>query len=351
MERLQLAAPTADDELRQIWRRLIYAAILFHLLLVLGTLGYRIIKPGTSWMDALYMTVITLTTVGYGEIVDLSGHPLGRLFTISLLIVGFGAAAYFVSSATALVVEGHLHHVFWKRRMQREVEGFTGHYIICGYSEAAVHAAEELEAVGREAVMICDRDELVPMLRARLPTVTFLLGDPSSDAALEDAGVQRAAGVIAAAETDKDNIVIALTARQANPKIRIVAQVTAREMEAKLRRVGADSVVSTELIGGLRIASEMVRPTAVNFLDQMLRDRSANLRVDEVRIPANASVIGSTIAELDLSNRTKALLLAYRNGAGEWRYNPAPDQPLDAAGALIFMGAPAEIDAVRRSIV
>ena len=347
MKKLQAMQPTAEDELRQISRRVVYAAGAFGALLVIGTIGYRIISPDATFIDALYMTVITLTTVGYGEIVDLSASPGGRVFTVFLLVFGFGTATYFISSATALVVEGHLNHVFWKRRMQKEIAQFAGHYIVCGSSEAAVHAAAELEAVGREVVMICAQSEQTAHLRSRLPTATFLIGDPGSEGALMEAAIDRAAGLVAATDSDNENLVITLTARQAHPKLRIIAQAASRDMDPKLRRVGADSVISPDLIGGLRIASELIRPAAVSFLDQMLRDREANLRVDEVEVPANSIYIGKQIRDIDFRTISNALLLACRGSDNKWHYNPSPDRELDAATVLIMLGTPVDLERTR----
>lgn len=337
--------PTPEQELKQIWRRVLYAAGLFAALLLIGSIGYRIIAPQSSVIDVFYMTVITLTTVGYGEIVPLT--PAGRMFTVFLLIIGFGTATYFVSSATALVVEGHLHHVFWKRRMQKEVARFTSHYIVCGSSEAAMHASIELEACGREVVMICENSEVATSLQARLPTVTFLVGDPASEGALKEAALDRAAGLVAATDSDNENLVITLTARQANANIRIIAQASAREMDAKLRRVGADSVISPDLIGGLRIASELMRPAAVSFLDQMLRDREANLRVDEVKITDDSEFAGRTVGEIDFRALSDALLLACRDGTGRWQYNPHPEYQLDGSTTLIMLGTPGDLQKLR----
>lgn len=347
MRKLQSSQPTAEDELRQIWRRVVYAAGVFAALLLIGTLGYRVIEPSASFIDALYMTVITLTTVGYGEIVDLSDSPGGRVFTIFLLLFGFGTAAYFVSSATALVVEGHLNHVFWKRRMNKEIRRFTGHYIVCGSSEAAVHAATELEAVGREVVMICGTAEETTHLRQRLPTATFLVGDPASEGALAEAGLARAAGLVAATDSDNENLVITLTARQAHPTIRIIAQAGSRDMDPKLRRVGADSVISPDLIGGLRMASELIRPAAVTFLDHMLRDRDANLRVDEVIVPVHSRFVGVELGDIDFRAISQGLLLACRGADGKWHYNPPPEYRLGDGNTLIMLGTPSDLERLR----
>lgn len=340
-----------DAEFEQLARRLIIAALGFLLVLLVGVVGYRVLQPDTSWLDALYMAVITLTTVGYGEIVDPT--PAVRVFTITLLVSGLGVAAVFATTATGLLIEGYLGHIFWKRRMERQASRLEDHYIVCGCGEAALHAVEELKAVGRGVVVVAeppDGEEGLERLRERLPEVPLIVGDPSDDRLLESAGLAQAQGLLACTESDKDNLVITLTARQSKPSLRIIAQATRSEMDAKLRRAGADAVVSPSLIGGLRMASVLIRPTVVTFLDQMLRDRDENLRVGEVSIPSGSPALGRPLGELTVLDGTRALLLALKDEGGGWVYNPTSDTTLLDGCTLILMGTPEELEKVRREL-
>ena len=187
-------------------------------------------------------------------------------------------------------------------------------------------------------------------LRERLPEVPLIVGDPSDDRLLESAGLAEAQGLLACTESDKDNLVITLTARQSKPSLRIIAQATRSEMDAKLRRAGADAVVSPSLIGGLRMASVLIRPTVVTFLDQMLRDRDKNLRVGEVSIPSDSPLLGGPLGELTALEGTRALLLALKDEGGGWVYNPTPDTTLLDGCTLILMGTPEELEKVRREL-
>src|ERR1700741_719571 len=164
-----------SEHLRQLRRRLTAGAVFLVSVLVLGVVGYKILAPSGSWLDSLYMAVITLTTVGYGEIVDLSGNPPARMFTMVLLLFGIGGAGYFFSSATALILEGQLRDVFWRRRMTREIAALTNHSIVCGSDETAVYAARELRAVHRDAVLVCDDPARADALREQFPEMPMVV--------------------------------------------------------------------------------------------------------------------------------------------------------------------------------
>lgn len=329
-----------DHDLRQLRVRLSGAALFLVAVLMVGVVGYRIVDPETTVVDALYMTIITLTTVGFSEVVDLEGHPGGRLFTGALILVGMGGVLYFVSTATAFVLEGQLGHVFWRRRMARAIERLSDHLIVCGSGATAAYTAVELHSVERPVLVVCDDPDGVPLLQRELPDAPILVGDATSDEILREAGIERASGLVACTTSDKDNILIVLSARQLNAGLRIVARVGDIQSEQKARQAGADAVVSPNFIGGLRLASELLRPTVVTFLDQMLRDREANLRIDEVRIPAGSPAVGRRLGELALEDEGGALLVAIRTEGGSWVYNPPSDTTVEPETVLVLMGSP-----------
>ena len=339
-----------EEDVRELRKRLAAAGMFLLAVLIFGIVGYWTIDPSASFVDALYMTVITLTTVGYGEVIDLSGRPGGRIFTVVLILVGMGGVLYFVSTATAFVVEGRLGHVFRKRRMEKAIEALSDHLIVAGSRGTALHTVRELVAVRRRVVLICDDPERVDALRRELPETPLLVGDPASEEVLEQAGVERASGLVACTESDKENLVVTLTARQLNPGLRIVSQVSDVESEAKIRKVGADAVVAPSLIGGLRLASELIRPTVVSFLDIMLRDRDLNLRVDEVELPEDADGIGTSLAEVDLPSFSDALLLAVKSPGEGWIYNPPGTRTLEGGDVLVLLGSPDDVLAVARKL-
>jgi voltage-gated potassium channel len=327
-----------EEDLKDIRVRLLGAAILMVAVTFAGTIGFKIIDPTAGWVRAFFMTAITLTTVGYGEEVALNTDG-ARIFTAALILVGMGGVVYFVSTGTAFILEGQLGHVFRRRRMQRDLSALTSHIIVCGAGSSALYAASELSSVERSVVLVAPDQEAADHARSELHDVYIVLGNPTDEATLLAAGIERAAGVVACTDSDNENVVITLTARQINPKIRIVSRVEDVDHEKKIRKVGANAVVSPDFIGGLRMASELIRPTVVTFLDTMLRDRDLNLRIDEIRIPESSGAVGKPLNELGLEKVPAILLLAVRSPDGKWQYNPPRTRVVGAGVVLIFLGS------------
>jgi len=303
--------------------------------LAAGTAGYVFIE-GWSVGDALYMTVITLATVGYGETHPLS--PAGRWFTVALIVVGMGLVAVAVSSGITFLVEGHLGGMLKRRRMKKMIDAMRDHYLICGAGDMAVYAAEEFVRTRRPAVIISnDAQTLLPWARSR-GDVAYLEAAPESDEALREAGVERARGAVVVLGNDRDNLFVTLSLRQLNPNLSIVAQAVDRVTTPKLKRAGADEVVSAVEIGGMRIASAMLRPQVVSFLDLMLRDGRPDLRVEQQTIPEGSPVVGMTMDQSGVARLPAVLVLAVRDGAtGAYAFKPSPGRVLQPGDTLIVM--------------
>jgi voltage-gated potassium channel len=340
--------PTPQDverDLKELRVRLVDGLVFLLAVTVLGTVGFHVIDPEAGWVRAFFMTAITLTTVGYGHEVALTSNG-AFIFTAFLILLGMGGVAYFVTTATAFLLEGQLGHVFRKRRMEKELSRLSGHLIVCGSGQTALYTAKELVSVRRAVVMIADQREEAGRAQVELPGVPVLVGDPAKDEILLTAGVERAAGLVACTESDKENLVVTLSARQLNPTLRIVTRLVEVEEEPKLRKVGADAVVSPHFIGALRMASELIRPTVVSFLDVMLRDKERNLRIDEIRIPEGSPSIGLPLNAVGLDRIPGALLMAERNPDGSWHYNPPRDERVAPGMVLIFLGSPGDARAL-----
>jgi voltage-gated potassium channel len=340
-----------DQVLVEIRRRLVTAGIAVLAVFAVGVVGYTVIGRGEHrLLDSLYMTVITLTTVGYGEIIPLDAHPWGRVFTMLLLLSGMGVLVYFASAVTAFLVEGQLGQVFWRKRMRQAIAALREHHIVCGAGTAAGHVLEELVRVRRPAVAVVPPGASPPVLDVGAELL-YLEGDPADEEVLRAAGAERARGLVAALESDRDNVLVTLTARQLKPELRIVAMLADHRNEAKLRRAGADAVVSPSRIGGLRMASELIRPVAVTFLDQMLRDRDQNLRVDEVRICAGSPALGRRVGELQVDAQPGLLLLALVAPDGSrYRYKPDASAVVELGATLVVMGSPEATERLRERI-
>ena len=310
--------------------RILWAAVFLAVVLLAGVAGYRWIE-GWGFFDSLYMTVITLATVGYGETHPLS--PSGRLFTIFLILLGVGALTYAVTAVTTFVVEGALTDVLGRRRMEAEIARLKEHLILCGGGETGRHVAEEFHKVGAPFVVI-DRDAGRLEHLKRTGHTLFIEGDASSEEVLAKAGIGQARGLVAALPQDKDNIFVILTAREMNPRLRIVSRVVEQESRPKLLKAGADAAVSASFIGGLRMASEMVRPAVVSFLDQMLRSGKDAVRVHEVKMGSSCRLVGRTLAEAAIYDKTGLLVVAVARNGG-YEINPSPQTRLQEGDGLI----------------
>ncbi|MBW2280208.1 MAG: NAD-binding protein [Deltaproteobacteria bacterium] len=326
------------------------SGLLVALAFLVGITGYLVVGGREyGWIDALYMTVITLTTVGYFEVIDLSGSPGGRLFTVALLLGGVGALLYFFSAVTAFLVEGHLERLFWRRKMSNAIKRLSQHIIVCGGGHTGQHIARELLETQRPFVLVDTAQERVDALAEAIGReFPVVIGDARDDDTLRAAGIERASGLVACISNDKDNLIVTVSARLLSPELRIVCRCIDERVEEKILKAGADSVVSPNRIGGLRMISEMVRPTAVNYLDLMLRDRDANLRVESTLILPGSRLADTTVGELRTHQIDDLLIVALREQDEQWIYVPDDSRPLRAGTSLVYMGSPAARTAVEK---
>ncbi len=316
----------------------------------IGVFGYRLIGGGAaSWVDAVYMTAITLTTVGYREVVPVSGSPVAELFTVGLLLAGVGSFLYLFSNVTAFLVEGHFHRVFRERMMKRRVDAMSGHFIVCGGGHTGEHILRELVGTSRGFVLIeADPARVEELSEETDFDIVSVTGDATDDRVLQAAGVERAAGLAACISNDKDNLVITLSARILNPKLRIVSRCIEQGDEHKIRKAGADAVVSPNAMGGLRMVSELVRPTAVSFLDQMLREGGTSIRIEQVDVEDGSYLDGRSLKELAASGVRDLLVLALVDESGRWEPRPKGDTQMSAGNVVIFVAAPDERQEMER---
>jgi voltage-gated potassium channel len=315
---------------------LIFGGLFLVAVHAVGTLGYLWIgRPNATWIDSFYMTFITVATIGYGEVIDLTHHPYGRLFTVFIAVLGIGAMSYLFSSAVALVVTSNLSVMLKRKRMEKAIEAMTGHFIVCGVGRVGANVALELLATKRQLVIIESDQQALNHWLENHPGTPHLHEDAADDDALTRAGVMQCAGVFAVTGDDSHNLMVSLSVKLLNPKARVVARLHDIRNAAKAKKAGADEIVSPDFTGGMRIASAMVRPHVVNFMDQMLRTDEA-LRVEEVALPAHFAP--STVAAAVPKDRNYILVAIHE--AGQWIFNPTDDQPLRPGMALVLMSNP-----------
>jgi voltage-gated potassium channel len=303
--------------------------------LIVGTAGYMWIE-GWGALDALWMVVITLTTIGFGEV-----HPLstaGRAFTLIIILAGVSVGTYTMSQVTAQVVEGKMGAAIRLRRRRRRVEALKDHFIVVGYGRLGQTIVEELTA-SSVAVCVIDKEPnaLARLTAAGLP---FVEGDGSDDRALKEAGIARARGLAVAVSSSAEAVFVTLSARELNRGLNIVTRVADAENAVKARRAGATSVVSPHTMGGWRMAHGLVRPHASSFLDLATLATHAEIQLDEFLIPAGSSLVGSTLRSQRIGERFGVLVVAIRRVDGTMVATPSANVVLDARDVVIVIGAP-----------
>lgn len=343
-----------DDQSRILVRRLYTAATSLAGVMFVGAAGYHAIGGGRwSFSECLYMAAITLSTVGFAETLpDMANVPGARPWTLVLILLGSGTLLYFASTFTALVVEGDLRGAIARRRMSQQLHQVENHVIVCGVGSTGQHVVEELVS-SRTPIVVVDRNvERIRRIVAHHPGASILQvhGDATQDDVLEQAGIRRAKGLIAALHDDRDNLFVTITARALSSSVRIVSKAAESDTIVKLQRAGADSVVSPAVIGAVRLASEMVRPSVVQFLDQMARHPEQPRSIEEMVIPAGSHLAGRALHDSGLRSAVDVLVIAIRHRDGHHEYNPRGDTVLAAGMVLIALVRTDEVDQLRRYI-
>lgn len=331
--------------------RFLGTAFLFAAILLFGTLGYMAIE-GWPAGDSLYMTVITLTAVGYDEVHPLS--PTGRIFTSLILAGGITGLGLWFAFLTSFIVELDLAHVFRNRRIQKEIKKMKNHVIVCGAGRTGKQVVEELLMAG-ETFVVIERDrKLVEEMHELLPEMPVIEGDATVDHFLEEAGIAEARGLIACLSADTDNLFVCLSARDLRKDIEIVARAYEEETVPKLYRAGANHVVSPNASGAIRMASFMVRPTVVSFLDVATRSPDLTLRLEQETVQPSSPMAGKTLMDARIPQNTGLIVIAVRKknpeGSEEkytYEFNPVASTRLEPGDVMIVLGSPEKIQKLR----
>ncbi|MBI5497232.1 MAG: potassium channel protein [Deltaproteobacteria bacterium] len=295
--------------------------------------------------NCLWMATMTVSTLGMGDLSMFSRLPvLGRqvvyAYMIAYTLISYLLVLYASAQTISYVVEGALGRYLETRRMQRDLNELDKHFVVCGLGSTGLHIVQELVKVKATVVGVDTAPEKVAHAKTLFPTELFLDGDGTQDDTLERIGIRRAAGFFAAMGEDKDNIIAVLAARQVNPAARVVARAQESQNIEKLKRVGANVTICPTQIGGMRMASEMVRPAVTTFLDTMLRSQNSTVRFENVILRENGPAAGRMLKELDLRGRTGLIVVATVKAGGQIAYNPGPDTRVDGGDAVVVITTP-----------
>lgn len=314
------------------WRIALIGALLT-VALTGGTLGFRFIE-GYPWGDAFYMTLITITTVGYAEI-----HPLssaGRMFNSVLILFGVSSMFFAVGAVTQTVIDLELHDRFGERRRKRYIMRLRQHYIVCGFGRVGRNAAFELQKAGVPFIVIDQSDDRVH--RAMLAGMTAVSANALTDDTLRDSGIAHARGLIAALATDAENVFVVLSARSMNPAMTIVTRASEEDAEAKLRRAGADIVFSPYAMAGHRLAQALVRPHVAELLDLTPEGTGLNVAMEQMQVAEGSRFASRTLHDLVSLPNMGVMVLALRSGEGRMTFNPPLSSTIIPGDILIVMG-------------
>jgi voltage-gated potassium channel len=312
-------------------RNLKLVALALMVLFALGTVGFHLLE-GWPWFDSFYMVLITVTTIGYSEV-----HPLshsGQVFNVFVIVIGVGLVFLLIGVTAQALLEFELTHFFGRRRMEREIDRLSGHFIICGAGRVGRSTARELARKPVPFVII----ENAAIKMERLPADWLTIGgDATHEATLRQAHIERALGLVAATTTDATNIYIVLTARGLNPKLKIIARASEEDAEKHLKTAGADSVISPYHFAGHRIAQSFLRPHVLDFIDSAMVKIGVDLEIAEIQVRPRSRYVGQTFRTSKMRDDTGVIVLAIKR-EGAMHFNPAPDDRIEAGDFLIAMG-------------
>lgn len=323
------------DEFR---KKLISVLSLVLLIVAFGTAGYMAIE-GWSFLDSIYMTITTITTVGFREVHELS--RMGIVFTIFLIVGGVGTALYAFTAGARFILEGEIQEIFGRKKLEKKIRNLTDHYIICGYGRMGRIIAKELQDEGVPFVVVDKNSETLD----EKEEILAIVGDATRDQTLKAAGVEKACGLISVLPNDAENLFVVLSARGLNADILIVARAVEEGSEQKLLRAGATKVVSPYLIGGLRMAHTVLKPTVVDFIEFTTRSGNLELQMQEVLVQEGSGLIGRSLETCSVGDDMGVIIVAIKQATGETRFNPTHQSIIKAGDILIVLG---EISKLKR---
>lgn len=301
--------------------------------IILGSLGFMYLE-GMTWFHAVYLTIATITTVGYGDLIPHTGP--GRLLSMVLMLGGVGIALYFASAVVASVIEGQLADVFGRRKMLKKIRTLKDHIIICGAGRVGHQVIERLKHETVQFVVI-ERDPSI-VERLQEEGILAIAGDATEDDLLITIGIEHARGLISALPEDAQNVYVTLTSKGLNPKLQVVARMDRMESESKLLRAGADKVISPAILGGRRMAISMLKPGTCDYVDTLIHDKDWEMEIEEIRVNEGSSLVNKTIQESGIRDETGVIILAIMREKN-FISNPGPNETILSGDFLIALGS------------
>lgn len=329
-------------------QRLLLPLLILHFIIILGVAGYMIIEDYT-FMQALYMTTLAITTVGFREVKTLS--PDGQLFTVILLIISWASLAFILARLTQFVISGEINQYFKNRKLMREIDKLKDHVIVCGFGRNGRLAARTLQMHNEPFIVIEKDPETLEEYKKEHPEVIFMTGDGTDDENLRKAGVERAKALITALPADADNVFIVLSARTMNPGIRIISRASDSATMPKLKKAGADNVILPDRIGGTHMATLVSKPDVIEFIDYLSGEEGESINVESVpydELPAN--VKDKPLHDVMSWNKTGVNCIGIKNGEGKFVINPPEDTIITKGMKVIVLGTKPQIDKMRKNL-
>jgi voltage-gated potassium channel len=320
-----------------MWRPL----ALFLSLLLIGTIGFHVIEA-ISILDSLYMTIITVFTVGFREIKE-PLSPIGQVFTIFIILGGVGSVLYTFTKLAEVVYEGTIHKIWRRKRMEKKIRKLKDHYIICGHGRMGQTVRERLEEENLPYVVIDNSDEGLAELRKKQDCL-HVEGDATNEVALIQAGIKRAKALAALLATDADNLYLVMTVKMINPSLFVLSKALGEDAERKILQIGANKVVSPYKESGLKIAQGLIRPTLVDFLDIIIRRSELSLSMEELIVKKDSRTVDRTLAECDIRRKANVIAVAIKKPGKDIVFNPSPAMKLETGDTLLVLGDSADLD-------
>ena len=326
-------------------RRLIPPFLILFVIVVVGITGYSLLE-GWSILDAVYMLVITLFTVGFNEVHELS--DAGRILTMLIIISGVGTAIYAAGHFGEMIVEGQIFGYRRKKRMEKKIKDMKDHYIICGFGRVGHKVADELAMEKIPYVVIDMKEATTHELE---PTGTpYIIGDSTQNGTLENAGIEKAKGLIACADSDMENVFVTLSARAANQDLYVVARASGKDAEEKLKMAGANRVISPYFISGRRMAALATKPVASDFLDTVMHGEHLEFSLREIPIPEKSPLVNKSLEEAEIRQKSGATVLAIRKSDGGFNLQPLAISKIEKGDIVIVIGTQEQLELLDRMV-